>query len=84
MAKRYGLVFDTKRCIGCRTCVIACKAEKPDRSGLVDEGVQQSWNNDGYAGGSIPPAQPLMAGQHLHALRASALPGGLSCRRGHL
>jgi Fe-S-cluster-containing dehydrogenase component len=27
MAKRYGLVFDTKRCIGCRTCVIACKAE---------------------------------------------------------
>jgi tetrathionate reductase subunit B len=27
MAKQYGLVFDTRRCIGCRTCVIACKAE---------------------------------------------------------
>jgi len=27
MAKQYGLVFDGGRCIGCRTCVIACKAE---------------------------------------------------------
>ncbi len=27
MAKGYGLIFDAKRCIGCRTCVIACKAE---------------------------------------------------------
>ncbi len=27
MAKQYGLVFDANRCIGCRTCVIACKAE---------------------------------------------------------
>ena len=27
MAKHYGLRFDARRCIGCRTCVIACKAE---------------------------------------------------------
>lgn len=27
MAKQYGLVFDLKRCIGCYTCVIACKME---------------------------------------------------------
>ena len=27
MAKQYGLLFDARRCIGCRTCVIACKAE---------------------------------------------------------
>ena len=27
MAKPYGLLFDARRCIGCRTCVIACKAE---------------------------------------------------------
>ena len=27
MAKQFGLLFDARRCIGCRTCVIACKAE---------------------------------------------------------
>lgn len=27
MAKKYDLLFDARRCIGCRTCVIACKAE---------------------------------------------------------
>jgi Fe-S-cluster-containing dehydrogenase component len=27
MAEQYGLLFDARRCIGCRTCVIACKTE---------------------------------------------------------
>ena len=27
MAKRYGMVIDTKRCIGCNTCAVACKVE---------------------------------------------------------
>jgi Fe-S-cluster-containing dehydrogenase component len=27
MAKRYGLVIDLERCIGCNTCIIACKLE---------------------------------------------------------
>jgi Fe-S-cluster-containing dehydrogenase component len=27
MAKRYGLVIDLERCIGCHTCTIACKLE---------------------------------------------------------
>ena len=27
MVKQYGLVFDLRRCIGCRTCIIACKVE---------------------------------------------------------
>ena len=27
MAQQYGLVFEARRCIGCRTCVIACKVE---------------------------------------------------------
>jgi Fe-S-cluster-containing dehydrogenase component len=25
--KRYGMVMDTRRCVGCQTCVIACKSE---------------------------------------------------------
>lgn len=33
MAKQYGLVFDTRRCIGCRTCVIACKVENGIETG---------------------------------------------------
>ena len=27
MAKRYGLVIDLERCIGCNTCIVACKLE---------------------------------------------------------
>lgn len=27
MTKQYALLFDLRRCIGCRTCVIACKLE---------------------------------------------------------
>ena len=27
MKKQYALVFDLRRCIGCRTCVIACRVE---------------------------------------------------------
>src|SRR5512133_731471 len=25
--KRFGMVMDTRRCVGCQTCVLACKAE---------------------------------------------------------
>lgn len=27
MAKRYAMVIDTKRCIGCNSCAVACKSE---------------------------------------------------------
>lgn len=31
---RYGMVVDTKRCVGCKACVVACKAENKTPPGL--------------------------------------------------
>ena len=33
MAKRYGLVIDLERCIGCNTCIMACKLENSLENG---------------------------------------------------
>ena len=30
---RYGLIFDLERCIGCRACTVACKAENGIENG---------------------------------------------------
>lgn len=35
-AKRYAMTVDTRRCVGCQTCVLACKAE----NGLPPEGYR--------------------------------------------
>ncbi len=43
MGKRYGMVIDLKRCIGCHTCTIACKAEHGIEKG--------SWINVSTIGG---------------------------------
>ena len=44
MSKRYGLVVDLERCIGCHTCSVACK---------VENGIEQgSWVHVGTIGGN--------------------------------
>ena len=44
MAKRYGLVIDQERCIGCHACTVACKVEH-----AIDEG---SWIKVETVGGA--------------------------------
>jgi len=47
---RYGMVIDTRRCVGCRSCVLACKAENKTPSGVsytvVFEEILENRPND--------------------------------------
>ena len=35
---RYGMVIDTRKCVGCMDCVVACKTENQ-----VPEGLNRDW-----------------------------------------
>ncbi len=50
MAKQLGLIFDLKRCIGCESCVIACKLEHNHPVGVNWMRVD-TLEMDGGAGG---------------------------------
>jgi len=45
MAKRYGMVIDLARCVGCWTCAVACKLENDEPPGIW-------WNRILTVGGS--------------------------------
>lgn len=46
----YGMVIDTRRCVGCRACVLACKSENKTPSGVsytvVFEEILENRPND--------------------------------------
>jgi Fe-S-cluster-containing dehydrogenase component len=47
---RYGMVVDTRRCVGCRACVVACKAENKTPPGVsytvvVEEAVANRFDD---------------------------------------
>ena len=44
LKKRYGMAVDTRRCVGCNGCVIACKTENAlPEGGFRDWIVQETW-----------------------------------------
>ncbi len=54
MAKRYGIVIDLERCIGCHTCTVACKLENDIEPGSWIEVGTVGGDGMDTAGGSFP------------------------------
>jgi Fe-S-cluster-containing dehydrogenase component len=52
--QQYGLVFDERRCIGCRTCVIACKVENNLDVGSWMRVITRSGANPDVPAGTYP------------------------------
>jgi len=36
---RYGMVVDLRKCIGCQSCVVACKSEHNTPTGILQTNV---------------------------------------------
>ena len=48
---RYGMVIDLKRCAGCNSCTVACRAEKGTPPGILYHRVEK------YEAGKYPAAR---------------------------
>ena len=46
MIKRYGMVIDQERCIGCEACTVACKIENNGTTGWVQVTTQNASHKD--------------------------------------
>jgi anaerobic dimethyl sulfoxide reductase subunit B (iron-sulfur subunit) len=43
MAKQYGFIIDSERCVDCRACVVACKSYNNIELGVMWRRVRSSW-----------------------------------------
>lgn len=60
---RYGMVIDTRRCVGCRACVVACKAENKTPPG-VNYNVVVEETSDGRSVAPLFLAKPCFHCEH--------------------
>jgi molybdopterin-containing oxidoreductase family iron-sulfur binding subunit len=60
---RYGMVIDTRRCVGCRACVVACKAENKTPPG-VSYNVVLEKTEDSPSGAPLFLARPCFHCEH--------------------
>jgi molybdopterin-containing oxidoreductase family iron-sulfur binding subunit len=60
---RYGMVIDTRRCVGCRACVVACKVENKTPPG-VNYNVVVEETADSPSGAPLFLAKPCFHCEH--------------------
>jgi len=55
---RYGMVIDTRRCVGCKACVVACKAENKTPPGVFNNVVLEEPDKKSSVGRPIFMTRP--------------------------
>lgn len=77
--KQYGMLFDTRRCVGCQACSVACRAENQ-----VPMGMSRSWVET-VEKGTYPAATvsflPRVCNQCSNPQCASVCPTGATYKR---
>ena len=74
--RRYAMAVDTRRCVGCQSCVLACKAEN-----ALPEGSQRSWIRTETTGTYPQLSMTIFSERCMHCSDApcvSACPTGAS------
>lgn len=81
MAKQYGMVIDTTRCMGCQTCAVACKVSN-DVPGELYWAHVEGLDGDLYRPtGHLPEGEDELPSHAVQPLRRAGLRGQLSHRR---